>query len=663
VLTRAKALQYLGSAQAIGRRLTLVLDGAAHDYRVTAVLADPPAATDLKFDFMVPFTPALTPDQTRWRHWGSQQLETYLRFKTPAAAQVIAADLDHFVDRHAGSSLPPPIPHATMGLPLRPLLTLHLRDPKDAAVVAALGAVGVLVALMAAVNHVNLATVGASMRAREVALRKVMGSTRRALVAQFMGEAVATVALAALLALGLCELALPAINAMSGLSLRLDYGSIRGVLPLLLVAVALISLCAGIYPALVLSSFQPAAVLASARAPGGGRAGGRVRQGLVVFQFAIAIAFTISTAVIVAETRFIRNADLGFERQGLIIVNSFDDPTVTSVERSSLLAAWRGLPGVEGVTAGDIAPGNDDSSSASGTKRLGAPGDGISIQYVTTRPDFLRIYGARLVAGRLLDRRHGADDMDGAEDIEGRTANVVLNVNAVGALGFESPRAALGQKLTDGAREFVVVGVIDNIRFRTPRAAIPSTIYAQTTAGFSGMVAGVRYAATSPDVVMASLVRTWRQIAPDAPFRAETSAENLQPYYDAAERQGRLFTLGAALTVLIGCLGLYGLASFNTARRYKEIGIRKTLGASTGEVLRLLLVQVLRPVAAANLLAWPLAYVAMRGWLAGFDQRVALSPLYFIAATVLALAVAALTVLAQSLRLARAEPAKALRHE
>jgi putative ABC transport system permease protein len=644
----------------------LVLEGAPHDYRVTGVLADPPAATDLEFDFMVPFTPALTAGETYWRHWGSAQLDTYLRFKTPAAAHAIAADLDHFVDRHAGPDLPRQTPHASMGLPLRSLLSLHLLNPKDAAVVAALGAVGVLVAIMAAINHINLATVGASLRAREVALRKVMGSTRQALMAQFMGEAVATVALAALLALGLCELALPAINAMSGLSLRLDYGALDGVLPLLLVVVVLISLCAGIYPALVLSSFQPAAVLASARAPGGGRASGRVRQGLVVFQFAIAIAFTISTAVIVAETHFIRDADLGFQRQGLIIVNSFDDDSVTPAERSSLLAAWRGLPGVQGATAGDIAPGDDESSSATSTKRVGAVGDGISIHYVRTRPDFLRVYGARLLAGRLLDQSHGGDDLQPRSSATGSQpapANVVLNIKAVETLGFRNARAALGQSLTDGYRRFVVVGVIDNIRFRNPREPIPATIYTQTTHNFEAMAAGVRYSAAKPDAVMASLERTWRQIAPDTPFRAKTSAENLQRYYDDAERQGRLFTLGAALTVLIGCLGLYGLAAFNTARRYKEIGIRKTLGASTGEVLRLLLMQVLRPVAAANLIAWPLAYFAMRGWLSGFDQRIGLSPLYFVAATVLALAVAALTVLAQSLRLARAEPARALRHE
>ena len=176
-------------------------------------------------------------------------------------------------------------------------------------------------------------------------------------------------------------------------------------------------------------------------------------------------------------------------------------------------------------------------------------------------------------------------------------------------------------------------------------------------------VAAVRYAGAKPRAVLDSMAAAWRRIAPDVPFRAKTIEDNLDHYYRPDEQHGRLFTLGALLAVAIGCVGLYGLASFNTARRVKEIGIRKTLGASSADILRLLVGQLLRPVILANLLAWPLAWVAMRSWLGGFDQRVALSSLYFLTATVLTLVVALATVIGQALAVARAEPAKALRHD
>jgi putative ABC transport system permease protein len=178
-----------------------------------------------------------------------------------------------------------------------------------------------------------------------------------------------------------------------------------------------------------------------------------------------------------------------------------------------------------------------------------------------------------------------------------------------------------------------------------------------------GAIGAVRFAGINDAVMMARLQAVWAREAPMVPFLGKTAEEGLSDFYASDEQRSRLFTVGSLLAVGIGCVGLYGLAAFSTARRFREIGIRKTLGASTSDVLKLVLVQILRPVLIANLVAWPVAWFAMRGWLSSFDQRIALSPLFFLAASLLALAVASLTVAAQSLRLARAEPAKALRHE
>ena len=677
VLTQSKARTYFGHGDPLGRRLTISLQGSLHTFRVTGVLPDPPRTSDLRLDFLVLMTPQLIAGEDRWRHWGSEQLQTYLRFTSPSATRVLEADLGRFIDRHAGADVStPPAPHEQISLFLRPLLTLHVVDTKVGPVVAALSAVGALTLLLAAVNYVNLATARAGLRAREVAVRKVMGATPATLFAQFMAESIVTAALASLIGLALCELALPLVNAAGGLSLRLDYLAPDGPLPAVLVAMAAVGVGAGLYPAAVLSGYRPAQVLASARTPGGGRAGGRVREVLVVGQFAIAIAFAAATGIISVQMRYLRTADLGFRRDGLIVISSFDDAQVTPAEQRSLLEAWKAVPGVTSDTAANIAPANQDNTSGTNFKRLGQPGEGPNVNWVTVGPRFFDAYGVDMLEGRALDLAHGGDDAPPlfAKDkppprAEARPVrNVVLNEGAVRSLGFADARHAVGQTLLEGVQaggfaHLSVVGVVHDIRFRSPHEPVPATIYFFTSHDFDNEVAVIRYAGVPSQDMLDRLRRTWLSLVPDTPFRAHTSEDDLAKYYRPDDQHGRLFTLGAVLAVAIGCVGLYGLASFNTARRVKEIGIRKTLGASTADVMRLLVGQLLRPVLLANLLAWPLAYLAMRSWLNGFDQRIALTPLYFLGASALMIAVALLTVVGQALAVARAEPARALRHE
>ena len=323
-----------------------------------------------------------------------------------------------------------------------------------------------------------------------------------------------------------------------------------------------------------------------------------------------------------------------------------------------------------------MAPGNNDHDSITQIVRPAAPGHPVLASLVMVAPDFFRTYRARLVTGRQLDLRHGGDDAPAQANAHPTApapgqpptavANVVINANAARALGLDGPIGPGGERIQRGKSHIQllnVVGVIDNLRFRSPREPVPPTVYILTSGDLGDAVAGVRYEVADPRAVMDAMGAAWRRIVPTVPFRAATIQDNLQPYYKADDQHVRLFTLGAVLAVLIGCVGRYGLASFSTARRIKEIGIRKTLGASTSDVLRLLVGQFLRPVLLANVIAWPLAWLAMRGWLAGFDQRIVLGLGYFIGATLLTLIIAVGTVAGQALAVARAQPAKALRHE
>ncbi|THD61347.1 ABC transporter permease [Phenylobacterium sp.] len=668
VVTQSTARQYFGAANPIGQRLTLDLNKKLHDYRVVGVIKDRPPTTEMSADFLVRLEVPTPEADPNWREWGYNTTTTYLRFATPAQAKALSGDLDSFIDRHVGTSTHRQ-PRKNIALRLTPLLKMHLITPPAEAIVAATAAVAVLTLLLAAVNYVNLATARASMRAKEVALRKVMGATRPGLIAQFVGESVVVALCGALIGLAICELVLPLFSAAIGVTLKLDYLGDPWLAGLMAFVVLVVGVGAGAYPAFVLSRFQPASVLASTRSPGGGRAGSRLREALVVLQFAIAIGFTIGMAAIVSQAAYLHRADLGFQRQGLIEVDSFPHQALTPEQRASLLTAWRAEPGVVAAAQADGKPG-DPGDRITHFKRPGAPGDGPIIHFASIGPSFLQTFGARLLAGRLPDPSRAADFSASSQDVflvspqeAANAVNIVLNAQAVQALGFRSPRDALGQVLTANGRRFMVIGVIRDMRFHSPREKIEPLIYWSFSGAIDFGEAAVRYAGVDTDDLMARMAVDWRRIVPTEPFEAKTVVAKLEHYYQTDNQVSRMLTLAAVLAVVIGCIGLYGLASFNTAQRVREIGIRKTLGATTAQIVTLLIGQFLRPVVLANLLAWPLAFLALRTYLAGFDQRIALSPAYFLAASAATILVAVATVSGQALLVARATPAKALRHE
>ncbi len=666
VITAKIAKKYFGDQSAVGQTLTLALGPKTYAYRVGAVLADMPNDMTYKGDLYAPLVRARF-DEPFFDHWGSTALTTFLRFPDAAAARAFEARLPGFLGRHAypGGNMTRETYHQF----LEPLSAMHLIEPADRAIVTTLGVVGTLTLLIAIVNYINLATARAGLRAREVAMRKVLGGTRGALIAQFMGEAIVTVALAALIGLALAELALPLVNAAGGTTLVIRYWGMGGVLLPLVLMVLIVGAVAGFYPAIILSGFKPAAVLASTRSPGGGRSGSRLRSALVVLQFSIAIAFAISTAVMIGQTAHIAKADVGFRRDGLIVVRSFTDPALDAAQRTGILDAFRRQPGITSVGYGLNAPGDQNSTNTSTLHRAEAPQQEFNTSVVTAGPGYFDAVGTRLIAGRLFDDAHAEDDRGRMTDKEKQrsTPNIVLNEVATRTLGFNSPAIAIGQTINgingDGSSAHVI-GVVADQRFRSPRESIYPTAFTYTTGFFDDAFALVRFSGGDAPATIARLEAAWKRIAPQVPFDARSAEDNLYArYYKTDTQRARLFTIGAVLAIVIGCIGLYGLAAFDTARRVREIGIRKTLGASTRDILRLLIGQFMRPVLLANLIAWPVAFVAMRRWLAGFDDRVAMNPAFFLGASLIAVAIATLTILGQSWRVARAEPARALRDE
>jgi putative ABC transport system permease protein len=684
VVSRTMARKYFGTENAVGRTLTVVFSGQPRTYRVTGVLKDLPANTHLALGMVARYDLSVSPSQQELlTRWGSSMLYTYVRLRDRADIATLQSQMPAFVDRraHDGDEA---YSRDVLGYRLVPLADIHFRDSKTGAAfkpgadplfVNALGIMGAVTLLVAIVNYVSLATARAGLRAREVAVRKVMGATRRALVVQFVAESVAMAVVSGLIAAALMELVLPGVSAMLGQSIRLTYLGPDGLLAPLVGLCLVVGLMAGVYPALVLSGFRPASVLASARTPGGGRAGARVREALAIGQFAIAIALMVCTAVVFAQIQFVRNADLGFRRDGLILVEGVGEPAVAP-QMHAIMDAFKVVPGVISATASERRPGTDNENNGNMTLA-----DNPKAEVVVTRermgPDYARTYGLTLVAGRHLGLEQRLDDRMGmrGEEMADRGLNVLVNETAARAFGFRDPAGMVGKRIKMGvagadnrAVLVTVVGVTRDVRFLSPRTPTPPQIYMQDSTfappdRTGAWTAAIRVRADDVPVMTRRLEAVWRTMAPGVPFRSETVASALKPYYDPDARRGQLFAAGSALSGVIACLGLYGLASFNTTRRTKEIGIRKTLGASTADVLRLLIGEFLRPVLWANLIAWPVAWFAMRSWLAGFDQRIDLNPAYFLAPTIAALIVAVATVAGQTLRVARSEPARALRYE
>lgn len=680
VVTETMARKYFGTDHAQGRGLTLLIDGQARDYRVTAVLKDLPSDSSLSLGLVARLSPEVFSRlrQEQLTSWASSMLNTFVRLRSPQDAAAIQAALPGFVERRVtGENMPSPASQF-MAFSLVPLTAIHFHDAKtsegmapgaDPLFVGALGAMGVVTLLIAIVNYVSLATARSGMRAREVAVRKVMGATRGALIVQFVAESLAMSLAAGLIAAALVELALPGVRAVLGEPIRLSYFGPQGVAVPLIGLCLLVGLVAGVYPAIVLSGFRPASVLASARTPGGGRAGARLREALAVFQFAIAITLMACTATIFAQMIYVRSADLGFRREGLVIVRDLGKVQVAPHMRA-LVEAFRQVPGAISVTASDRRPATDSERSTT-AKLLSNPAvqPGLTIEEIG--PDYARTYGLELVSGRVLGARERLDDMNswGKPEPEHKLLNIVINESAARSLGFADPAKALGSKLSFGSHLVAtVVGVVRDVRFLSPRRPAPPQVYMQKSHlgpvdEPSAWSAAIRVREGDQAAVTRDLAKAWRTQVPGTPFNAQTVQAAMKPYYDPDARRGQLFATGAVLSGLIACLGLYGLAAFNTGRRFKEIGIRKTLGASTRDVMRLLIGEFLRPVLWANLIAWPLAGFAMRAWLSGFDQRIDLNPAYFLIPSLAAILVAIVTVADQTFRVARAEPAIALRYE
>jgi len=465
---------------------------------------------------------------------------------------------------------------------------------------------------------------------------------------------------------------LPAFAAFVDAPLEISYFGAGGIaLPVILLT-AFVGLIGGVYPAFHLSAFRPDRVLKAAAAPGGGT--DRIRQLLVVGQFAISIALIISTLVIAAQVRHVRDFDPGYQRQGLLVVKNARGARVDAVEQALKREIGR-IGGVASVARSNIVPAQDGEANlpVQVPGRSGTTGIGD----ISVDENFFRTLGIRTIAGRTFSDRYPMDDStfdsdDSTPVPDGQTVtergfNAVISEDAISLLGYRDARDAIGRQLgvrVDGGMTWsraTIIGVVGRVQYRSARDEVKPAMYVMRRNAHNALI--VRYEADRPGDVRDRVRMVWQRLLPEVPFEAEFAEESLARLHQADDERGIVFGAFSILAILIACLGLFGLAAFAAERRTREIGIRKVFGARARDIVNLLVWQFTKPVVIANLIAWPAAWWMMRDWLNGFSTRIDLGPGPFLLAAAIALAIAVGTVAGHAFKVARLSPIHALRYE
>lgn len=657
VLTQSLARKYFGHDAPLGETLQLNRDRLL---RVTAVIRDLPSNTHIAARMFAsantPFSNLAIMDAQTGFHFDGTTY-TYFRLKPGASLAAVRRALPDLVVSRLQIPRDNPFGIAVT-LTALPVRDIHfapaginaMKAPGDKAAVAAAAVIALLILAGACFNFVNLSTARVSGRAVEVGVRKAAGASRAALAAQFIAEALLQVGAAMVLAVAAVELLLPTFNGFLDREIVFAYWR-PGLLALLLLVVLAVGLLAGAYPALVLSALHPAVALR------GGPAAfdrGRLRRVLVVVQFATLSGLVVATAIIWSQTRFAAQAAARLGGQQMVLVSA----PCTDGLRNGLAA----LPEVVGVACSQPMMITTERS----VEMMEASPSAIhSFDTLSVGPGFLEAYGLAPLAGRLFSETNTADITAPPAEGAPQEVRIVINRTAVGALGLRGPSEAIGLRLQAsaqrGMRYFTVIGVVPDFPTGSVRVPVAPTAYFVDPSLF-GMLS-VRLKAGRMAQGLARIRDLWIATGQEGLPKILPLDQYAEGLYRDIVREGVLFAAAAGIALFIACIGLFGMASFMAEQRTKEIGIRKVLGATTGQVAALLLWQFSRPVLWANLIAWPIVWWLMRRWLAGFSAHVPLDPWLFLAGGAFTLLVTLATVGTHAVLVARRPPVAALRYE
>lgn len=660
VLTERAAESLFGTEDPLDRMMRV--GSSDTPYRVTGVMQDIPENSHLLINMLGSY---VTNPGSQSQNWMSNSLQTYVMLHPEACPEQVSERFEPLIVKYVG-----PLVRQFLGITLedfirqgntytyflQPLRSLHLdpsveapfRPASDPRYLWIFGGVGLLILVIASINFMNLATAQATKRAKEVGVKKACGSSRGMLVRQFLGESLSLAFAALILAFILVELILGQLNTLLSTSLSLGFYMHPVRLPLLLVFTALIGLLAGLYPAFYLSSFRAAEVLKGKT--GQSRQSLRLRRVLTVVQFLISIALISSTTIMYRQLHFLLNKDLGFDKEHVVVIRRAG---VLGGRVHSFKNELQAIPGVLSVSASTAVPGRTNNTNT--YIILGREEESYVFQTVWADYDYLETFRIGMASGRYFD-----------PDLLTDRQACIINERAVREFQLEDPfstRILFGNPADPEVERMPVIGLMKDYHLESVRADIMPQIIRFKNDDMQWGYVSIRLAEQAPAGIMEQIEAVWSSFVPQDPLLSFYLDEDYNRLLREEQQSARMSVWFTVLAILIAALGLYGLTAFNVQQRTREIGVRKIFGASVSGICLMVIWEIIRLVALATVLAWPLVYWAASTWLQNYPFRVELTAADFLIGLFLAVVVSLLTVTLTVVRAARAQPVEALRYE
>jgi len=649
VITESTAKKYFNKTDAVGQTLTI---NDTSIYKVTAVIKDIPLQSHFNYDFFLSFS-SLT--ESKVTGWGYSGVHNYVLLKPGANLQSLEARIRDLELKNS----PAPAKTWTTGsnyfrTVLTPLLNIHLKSNSEYELdkggkieyVYIFSVIALFIALIACVNFMNLSTARSSNRAKEVGVRKVLGSARKNLIAQFLTESILVTLVSTIIGLILAIILLPLFNQMSGKELTFSAHTLIWLLPSLIGAVLFIGFLAGSYPAFFLSGFQPIEVLKGKLATG--FKGSFLRSFLVVFQFSISIFLIIGTLVIYNQLKYIHNKSLGFDRTQVLVVKNTN---ILGNQAKILKQDIKQLPGVVNATMSTYQPtGEDRLKTGLFPDRVIDVKKDVLSEFWSVDEDYLSTMGMKLVEGRNFSKQLATD-----------SAALIVNQAFVDKFGWKGALNKPVFRASYGIQEFHVVGVVKDFNFESLRDRISplALVYAPDNGAIS-----VRIHTSDLSGLISKIESKWKELSPNQQFAYSFMDQDFDATYRTEQRVGTLFISFSTLAIVIACLGLFGLAAYAAEQRTKEIGIRKVLGASVSGIVGMLSKDFIKLVLISILIASPLAWWFMNKWfLQDFAYRESIQWWIIAIAGAISILIAFVTISFQSIKAALTNPVKSLRSE
>lgn len=666
VITESAAKKYFGSVNVSGRNVEVKNGETTTPYKITAVIKDIPHNTHFNFDFLFSMKNVDYP----WGQLTSHNFHTYLLLKPGTGYKLfeknfgqylnnyVLPEIRQFVDinnmdefRKSGNKLE---------YSLMPLTAIHLHSNYSFEItpsgniqyVYIFSAVALFILILACINFMNLSTARSAKRAKEVGIRKVLGTERKTLIAQFLAESTLTAFISLMIALVIAYLVLPLFNNVAAKSLSINELLTVQILPFLFLLPFVVGLLAGSYPALFLSKFKPVVVLKGNAHTGFKKS--NLRNALVIFQFATSIILIIGTLIVYSQLQYIQTKKLGFNKEQVLII---DDADALNNNVQAFKNEVLAMKGVSGGTISSFLPVSNSSRSDNTYSKEAVMDlkNSIDMQTWEVDYDYIKTMGMEIVQGRNFSKDYGTDS--DAILITETTAKLLGYDDAVGKNIYVPDRDDEGNVFLAPLQ---IIGVVKDFHFESLRQKLgPLCMRLDNSTG----LASFKVTAADTKNLIAQIERKWKALAPGMPFRYRFMSDSFDEMYRSEQRAGTVAMVFATLAILIACLGLFGLVTYMAEQRTKEIGVRKVLGASVSNVVAMLSKDFLVLVLIASVLAFPVAWWAMHKWLQDFEYRISISLWVFVIAGVSALLIALLTVSFQAIKAAIANPVKSLRTE